>query len=138
MTKNYANTVYLYRTCFQLHPAITDVDCSNVPWMSNSMSNAFANCSALNSVSNINPNVTNMSFAFSECYNLKSAPSIPYGVTNVFNAFSNCNTMLTAPSSIPSTVIDVRGIFRNCQLLTSIPDRKFCFSSPLNILSFLN
>lgn len=61
--------------------------------------------------------VNNMNSTFYNCTSLTSAPEIPVGVTTMQSTFDGCTSMVLPPSSIPSSVINIKRIFKNCYKL---------------------
>ena len=92
---------FLVKGSTQIQPNIVKVDLNNIPFEDNSMVDAFRDLSVynsrLNSVSNINQNVTNMRRTFDGCTNLVNAPAIPNSVTNMSETFSSCYKLVNAP-----------------------------------------
>ena len=130
--------------------SITSIDFGQIPWTNNSMYRACRDCYTLNSVSNLNPNITNMRETFSTwaaneqfgcslaepptipnsvidmghtfyaCHNLKNAPIIPPNVTTLDYTFYYCKNITIAPI-IPNKVKSMCNTFAACYNLTSTP-----------------
>ena len=111
-TNEYVSSSDMYKVIridtntFSENKNIVSIDLHNIPWVNNSMFNAFYNFKNLTSVANIPNSIINMAEAFSHCSNLEDAPSIPHGVTNLYNAFAVCTNLVNAPV-IPNTVINL-------------------------------
>ena len=149
MTTVNASKVVLSPAFCKDNTNITSMDLSNAAFISNCMYKAFYNCTALNSVTNINSDVVDMSSTFTGCSNLTSVSSLPIRLKtlggtvykdtlNVGGAFAN--TALTAVPIIPSTVTNMLGTFANCTSLVSagtIPsgviDMRFCYMNCTNL-----
>ena len=80
-------------TIFDNSQIIKNVDCKNMPWVDNSMVNAFNNCSNLVSVTHINENVTNMANTFTSCVNLNTITLTANCVTNLSSCFNGCTKL---------------------------------------------
>ena len=138
---------FLVKGSIQIQPNIVKVDLNNIPFEDNSMAGAFRDpsvySSRLNSVSNINQNVTNMwmtfygctnlvnapvipnsvvsmDYTFMSCSNLVNAPIIPNSVTNMYSTFSGCSKLINAPV-IPNSVTDMYSTFGGCTNLVNAP-----------------
>ena len=121
MTTILVNDVYVNCETFCGKQSIVNVDCNYTKWEDNSMFEAFSGCYNLQSVKNINENVTNMYGAFSECGNLINVSSIPNSVETLTYAFSDCYNLTSVPQ-IPDSVISMDRSFYCCENLTSIPN----------------
>ena len=113
------NTVNLNSNMFANNKTVVNVDLRNTSWTNNSMHNAFKNCINLQSITNINNNVTSMCDTFSECTSLVNAPIIPNSVTNMRGTFRRCINLINTPA-IPNSVTDMRGTFYNCYSLINV------------------
>ena len=103
---------------------IVSVDLSGVEWINNSMDFAFVECSNLNSVTNINNDITFFTRVFINCYNLKSCSALPNSVVSMYGAFFGCNSLTTSPS-IPNSVTNLEFAYDTCtnlQTMPAIPD----------------
>lgn len=107
-------------TTYQNNQNIRSVDLNYKPWVNNSMSLAFINCRNLQSVNNINNNITSMQAAFLKCISLVNAPVIPNSVTNMCQTFLECINLINAPT-IPNSVTDLQGTFGGCEKLVNAP-----------------
>lgn len=146
---------YIYDiTNIQLNPntytntEIEHLNLRNVPWVNNSMYNAFSNCTNIITVSNIERNVVNIAGTFSECYKLEAVNDLPDTCDgNLTNTFRNCRSLVDAPRLpanctelrsdlsytfvgcsnlvqapiIPDWVDRLNGTFSECRNLTSVP-----------------
>ena len=112
--------IYIDPNTYRETPGITEVNLRNVKWYNNSMSYAFINCYDLQSVSNINENVTNMSSTFYSCSNLVNAPTIPNSVTDMSRTFDSCYSLDNTPI-IGNSVINMSRTFYNCYSLVNAP-----------------
>lgn len=141
MSITYVNSITLRNTVFANNSTINSVDCSNIPWVSNSLYKAFENCTNLTHVINIHQNVKNVGRAFYNCQNLTTIPALPENITNVESTFENCKNITVIPSipniaslpytfagtgittipSIPNAVTSLTGTFANCINLNVIP-----------------
>ena len=99
---------------------ITSVNLDNIVWVNYSMSDAFANCSNLTSVVNINTSVINMYNTFYNCQKLNVTPTVPDNVTNLAYTFYNCVNIPTTPT-MPNNVTDLSYTFYNCNKITTSP-----------------
>lgn len=115
-----ADTVIISNTTFQNNVDIISVNLQNTPFVNNSMYRAFYNCTSLETVTNINSNITNLEGAFRQCSSMINPPSIPNGVTNLSWTFAYCSSLSNAPT-IPSLVNSLDHTFYNCQSLTTSP-----------------
>ena len=103
---------------------IVSVDLSGVEWINNSMDFAFVECSNLNSVTNINNDITFFTRVFINCHNLKSCSALPNSVVSMYGAFFGCNSLTTSPS-IPNSVTNLEFAYDTCtnlQTMPAIPD----------------
>lgn len=115
----YTSYVELHDNTYYNCQTITHVDAANTPWVNNCMYGAFENCSNLQSVTNINSNVTNMQAAFMNCQKLVAAPILPPSVTTIDSIFYGCSNILTMPD-IPASVTNMNYAFMYCSNLSSI------------------
>ena len=135
--------VYIDTNTFKNNKTVVNIDLCDVPWVNNSMFNAFYNCNNLTSVTNINQNVTSIAYAFRSCSNLVNAPVIGNNVTNMYGTFYNCIRLVNAPiipnnvtsmvetfyycynlvnaSVIPNNVASMYQTFLNCRNLVNVP-----------------
>ena len=60
MIINDVTQVFLNNSCYSNNTQLNSIDLYNVPWVNNSMGDAFDNCTNLKSVTHINNAVTNM------------------------------------------------------------------------------
>ena len=97
---------------------IENVDMSYTPIENNSMDNLFNGCSSLNSVININRNVTNMHCAFYNCTNLKQI-TLFNGIVDASMAFENCSN-ITGIGYIPKTLTNMYRTFAGCSKLSRV------------------
>lgn len=121
--KNYVSPVselYIANTTYQNCQNIISVDLHNIPWVNNSMSNAFNRCTNLKSVTNINKNVTNMYYTFEDCYKLVNVPVIPNSVTDMYGTFRHCYAMVTSPT-LPNSITSLFGTYFECKKLVNMP-----------------
>ena len=116
---------FLVKGSIQIQPNIVKVDLNNIPFEDNSMVGTFRDpsvySSRLNSVSNINQNVTNMWSTFYGCTNLVNAPVIPNSVINMDYTFRDCSSLVNAPV-IPNSVVSMNYTFDGCSNLVNVPD----------------
>ena len=112
--------VYINANTFKNNKTIVNIDLCDVPWVNNSMFNAFYNCNNLTSITNINQNVTNMSRTFQSCSNLVNVPVIPNSVTDMSSTFEECASLVNAPV-IPNSVTDMYYTFFYCISLVNAP-----------------
>ena len=124
-------------TPFYNNRDIITVDLANVPFVINSMYNAFCNCNNLTSIVNINQNVTNLANAFCRCSNLINAPEIPNSVTNMSHTFNGCSRLANAPE-IPNSVTSLGGAFWNCFNLVNAPDMSNATNVTIMYMTFWN
>lgn len=83
---------------------VTNVDLNNVEFIDNDMTGTFDNSEGLESVTNINENVTNMTSLF-EGSDFTYAPfNVPAGVINIDRMYANCEN-LTGDIYIVSTEV---------------------------------
>lgn len=136
-----ANTVNIRTNMFSNNQSVVDVDLSNTAFTDNSMVNTFYNCQSLQTVTNINDNVTTMYGTFQYCYNLVNAPVIPNSVTNMQSTFSGCNNLVNAPV-IPDSVTDINSTFHGCHNLVNAPiipnsvnDMRYTFYGCYNLVN---
>ena len=115
---------FLVKGSIQIQPNIVKVDLNNIPFEDNSMAGAFCDpsvySSRLNSVSNINQNVTNMWMTFYGCTNLVNTPVIPNSVVNMDYTFESCSNLVNAPI-IPNSVTSMNYTFYGCSNLVNAP-----------------
>ena len=100
-----------------LEKQFNSVDLNNIPFINDNMFSAFYNSQNIDTVTNINENVTNMSFAFYNCISLVNAPVIPNSVSDMQGTFLGCSNLVNAPE-IPNSVTDMMFAFSNCSDLT--------------------
>ena len=156
--------VYIDTNTFKNNKTVVNIDLCDVPWVNNSMFNAFYNCNNLTSVTNINQNVTSIAYAFRSCSNLVNAPVIGNNVTNMYGTFYNCIRLVNAPiipnnvtsmvetfyycynlvnaSVIPNNVASMYQTFLNCRNLVNVPvipnsvtDMAYTFSNCRNLVN---
>ena len=120
MTKNYANYIDISNECFLNNANIISVDCQNIPWMNNSMVNAFRACYNLKSISGLNNNVTNLAFAFVADSQLNYISHLPQNTTNLYYTFSFCTGLSNFPT-IPNSVTDMSSTFYTCSRIVTPP-----------------
>lgn len=119
----YTSYVELHDNTYYNCQTITHVDAANTPWVNNCMYGAFENCSNLQSVTNINSNVTNMQAAFMNCPKLAAAPILPPSIITLDSTFYGCSNILTMPD-IPASVTNMNYAFMYCsnmRTVTTIP-----------------
>ena len=124
------SSTVIMNTCFMNNTLIKSIDCKNVPflwideendyWYHNNGYLAFAGCSNLVSVSNINNNTINMDNMFLDCSSLTTIDKLPNSVIYLNDTFDGCFA-LTTPPEIPATVEEMGGTFYTCDNLTSAP-----------------
>ena len=100
---------------------IISVDLANVEVTNNNFQYGFHECTNLQSVTNINPNITNLDDAFSWCYSLQTFQNLPPNVTNMWSTFHLCKKMVTPPV-LPPNVVNIPDCFSYCHNLTTIPN----------------
>lgn len=123
-SKIYTTYVELHANTYYNCQTITHVDAANTPWVNNTMRNAFENCNNLQSVTNINPNVTNMAAAFMNCSKLTATPILPASVVELTSTFYGCSNITTMPT-IPGNITDMSYAFMYCNNMsttTAIPN----------------
>lgn len=128
-------------TVFANNTNITSVNLNYKPWVNNSMTYAFDNCSNLQNVTNINNSITTMRGTFRNCRSLANAPEIPSSVTNLTSTFSGCSNLVDAPV-IPNLVSNMYHAFGGCSRLINAPvipnsvtDISFTFSGCSNLIN---
>ena len=99
---------------------IQNVDLANVEVINNNFAGTFAWANNLQTVTNLNQNVTNMASSFSGCENLSTFPAIPPNVINLSSTFQLCK-QFTIPPTIPASVTDMSYAFQSCINLTEVP-----------------
>ena len=104
---------YQYNSPFHNHRYIKKVDLMDVPFRNQSMCAAFRYCQNLQSVTNMNSQVTNMAMTFYGCYNFNSPVAIPHGVTNMYEMLCECR-YFNYPLVIPNTMVNMNGAFNCC------------------------
>ena len=112
-TTTYGVDTVIYNNCFNNTASLVSVDLRDVPFVSNSMYDAFYNCRNLISVYNINPNVTNMRSTFYSCFNLNQNIQIPSSVTNMSSTFESCHNF-NQNIQIPNSVTNMYWAFSYC------------------------
>lgn len=117
--KIYTTYVELSDDTYYNRQTITQVDLMQTPWVNNRMWGAFENCYNLQTVTNIEQNVTNMQAAFYGCTNLTTTPTLPASVTSLNSCFYGCSN-ITAMPTIPSNVTDMSYSFMYCNKLNTI------------------
>lgn len=83
---------------------VTNVDLNNVEFIDNDMTGTFNSSVGLQSVTNINENVTNMSSLFEGSDFVTTPFTVPAGVTNIYKMYANCEN-LTGDIYISSTEV---------------------------------
>jgi len=132
---------FLTSTTFQNNQLIEHIDCNNVVWKGNSISYAFAECSNLKSISNINNNVSIVSYAYKNCSNLSTPPTLPNSVTNIEGVYQGCSSLTDIPH-IPDSVTNMSYTFAECTnikklstLPNSVSNMSYTFRNCLNLSS---
>ena len=113
--------VYINANTFTNNQTIVNVDLCNVPFVNNSMRQAFSGCYNIRNITNISNTVTDMDFAFSLCYNLVDSPIIPNSITKMNYTYQYCYNLVNVPT-IPNSVSQMYGTFQNCRAIVSLPD----------------
>ena len=166
MTKVYVTNIQINTNCYKGNPHIVNVDLANTRTLTNvsgsnsygTLYHTFENCTNLESVTNISPEITNLQGtfinatnfkdtftipntvisiddAFRNCTSFINTPDIPSSVISMVNAFTDCTNLITA-TNIPNSVTNIDNAFYNCTNLTTIPNLP---SSITNMsLSFYN
>ena len=113
-------------TVFANNTNITSVNLNYKPWVNNSMSHAFSNCSSLEVVTNISNSVVNLQRTFYNCINLTSVSALPNICDgNLGGTFRECRSIQNIPA-LPNSVIgnmySMGSTFYNCVNLVNAPE----------------
>jgi len=126
--------LYVDSKTYSGNKKITSINCNNATFVNNSMAGAFANCTNLTSVTNINQDVTNMSYAFaglSDDFYEYNFPTIPNSVTDISGLFAYhtnwweipaeliLNTWNKLPAHLQNSAA---GFLDGCTYLYNIPE----------------
>ena len=118
MTK--VKSINMQCLCFKNCQNIVNVNLRNIPFVGNTMDQAFYRCKNLQSVTNINNNVETMLYTFYGCSNLVTSPILPNNLRYLFYTYAYCNN-LTDVSMIPDSVTLMDYAFLCCYNLVNIP-----------------
>lgn len=123
VTNNYikiTNNVYIANTCYSYNTSIKSVNLHNIPWVNNSIINAFSGCTYLTNVTGISNTVTNAYCTFSSCSYLTNAPTLPDSIVSMDNTYSFCYNLVNVPS-LPNNLTSMKSTFYSCNRLKNIP-----------------
>ena len=123
VTNNYikiTNNVYIANTCYSYNSSIKSVNLHNIPWVNNSIKNAFSGCTYLTNVTGISNTVTNAYCTFSSCSYLTNAPTLPDSIVSMDNTYSSCYNLVNVPS-LPNNLTSMKSTFSSCNRLKNIP-----------------
>ena len=114
------NNVYIANTCYAYSSSIKSVNLHNIPWVNNSIMNAFSGCTYLTNVTGISNTVTNAYCTFSSCSYLTNAPTLPDSIVSMDNTYSCCYNLINVPS-LPNNLTSMKSTFSSCNRLKNIP-----------------